>query len=122
MTFTEEEEKKLNERIREAGTAVVNAKAGAGSATLSMAYAAYRFCNAVIRGLQGEKGVVECSYVEVEGMEVPYFGVPVEFGKNGIEKILPLPKLNKYEEEQLKNLIPLLKQNIETALNFVKNP
>ena len=36
--------KALTERIQDAGTEVVKAKAGAGSATLSMAYAAARYC------------------------------------------------------------------------------
>ena len=36
VTFTEEEIKKLTDRIQNAGTEVVEAKAGAGSATLSM--------------------------------------------------------------------------------------
>jgi len=121
QTFSPEEEKKLNERIREAGTAVVNAKAGAGSATLSMAYAAWRFTEAVIKGLQGQKGVVECAYVEVDGMDTQYFGLPIEFGKEGIEKVHPMPKLNDYEKEQLKNLIPTLKQNIETGNDFAKS-
>ena len=40
--FTAEEIKALTERIQNAGTEVVEAKAGAGSATLSMAYAAAR--------------------------------------------------------------------------------
>ena len=36
MNFTEEEMAKMTERIQNAGTEVVEAKAGAGSATLSM--------------------------------------------------------------------------------------
>lgn len=36
MSFTEEEAAKLTDRIQNAGTEVVEAKAGAGSATLSM--------------------------------------------------------------------------------------
>ncbi len=36
VSFTEEEAAKLTERIQNAGTEVVEAKAGAGSATLSM--------------------------------------------------------------------------------------
>jgi len=39
VSFTEEEVKSLTVRIQNAGTEVVEAKAGAGSATLSMAYA-----------------------------------------------------------------------------------
>merc|ERR1712102_178038 len=41
--------KALTERIQDAGTEVVKAKAGAGSATLSMAYAAARFTDSLIK-------------------------------------------------------------------------
>jgi malate dehydrogenase len=118
LTFSDDEAKKLTEKIKEAGTAVVNAKAGAGSATLSMAYAAYRFTNSVVKAIQGEKGIVECAYVQVENMEVDFFGLPVEIGKEGITKIHPLPKLNDYEQSQLKELIPILKSNIEKGVQF----
>ena len=50
-------------RIQNAGTEVVDAKAGAGSATLSMAYAAARFAESCLRGLNGEADVVECAFV-----------------------------------------------------------
>jgi NAD-dependent malate dehydrogenase len=118
VQFTDEEAKKLTERIKEAGTAVVNAKAGAGSATLSMAYAGYRFTNSIIRALHGEKGVIECAFVQVEGMDVEYFGLPIELGKEGIAKIHPIPKLNELEQAQLKELIPILKGNIEKGVQF----
>merc|ERR1719159_1696562 len=45
--------KALTERIQDAGTEVVKAKAGAGSATLSMAYAAARFTDSLIKGMNG---------------------------------------------------------------------
>jgi hypothetical protein len=51
-------------RIQNAGTEVVEAKAGAGSATLSMAYAAARMAESVLLGLAGEPNVVECTYSE----------------------------------------------------------
>lgn len=41
----------------------VQAKAGTGSATLSMAYAAAKFAEQCLRGLSGETGIVECAYV-----------------------------------------------------------
>ena len=41
------------------GTEVVKAKAGAGSATLSMAYAAARFTDSLIKAMNGQEGVVE---------------------------------------------------------------
>merc|ERR1712096_534495 len=53
----------LTERIQDAGTEVVKAKAGAGSATLSMAYAAARFTDSLIKGMTGQEGVVECAYI-----------------------------------------------------------
>lgn len=42
---------------------MVKAKAGAGSATLSMAYAGARFAFSMIKALNGEAGVVECAYI-----------------------------------------------------------
>lgn len=56
----------MTERIQNAGTEVVEAKAGAGSATLSMAYAAARFAESVLLGLSGEQDIIECTYVESE--------------------------------------------------------
>jgi len=119
VSFTDDEIKSLTERIREAGTVVVNAKDGAGSATLSMAYAGARFALAIVRALQGETGIVECSYVQVEGMQVPFCGVPVELGKEGISKIHPFPKLSAFEETQWKESISVLQKNIETGVTFV---
>merc|ERR1711920_540190 len=43
----------LDKRVQDAGTEVVNAKNGKGSATLSMAYAGARLGSAVLRGLAG---------------------------------------------------------------------
>jgi malate dehydrogenase len=118
VAFGDDDAKKLTEKIKEAGTAVVNAKAGAGSATLSMAYAGFRFTNSLVRALQGEKGIVECAYVQVQGMEVDFFALPVELGKEGIVKIHPIPKLNDVEQSALKELIPQLKGNIEKGVQF----
>lgn len=52
-------------RIQDAGTEVVQAKAGTGSATLSMAYAAARFAESCLRAMGGEPGVLEYAYVQV---------------------------------------------------------
>jgi malate/lactate dehydrogenase len=45
---------------------VVEAKAGAGSATLSMAYAAARMAESTLLGLSGEPSVFECAFVQSE--------------------------------------------------------
>jgi len=124
LSLTEEETSQLSTKIKEAGTAVVNAKDGAGSATLSMAYAGARFALAIVRGLGGETGIVEDSYVDVSSVPelgVSFLAVPVEFGKNGVEKIHPLPAMNESEKKQLQELIPIVQKNIETGLDFAKS-
>ena len=52
----------LDKRVQDAGTEVVNAKDGKGSATLSMAYAGARLGKAVLAGLAGTP-TTECAYV-----------------------------------------------------------
>lgn len=76
-------------RVRFGGREVYYAKEQNGAATLSTAYAVLRFTEALCKGLQGEKDMVECAYVHLPGIEggdeiaeavgVEYFAVPVEF-------------------------------------------
>lgn len=70
----------LTERIQEAGTEVVKAKAGTGSATLSMAYAGARFAFSLIKALNGESNIIECSYVRSNVTEAKYFSTPILLG------------------------------------------
>lgn len=79
-SFTEEELASLTDRIQNAGTEVVEAKAGAGSATLSMAYAGARFGFSVLEAMNGKKGVVECAYVASDVTEASYFATPILLG------------------------------------------
>ncbi|KAL5274624.1 hypothetical protein ACFFRR_000987 [Megaselia abdita] len=111
----------LTVRIQEAGTEVVKAKAGAGSATLSMAYAGARFAGSLLRGLNGEKNVIECSYVQSNVTEATFFSTPLVLGKNGIQENLGLPKLNDFEKKLLEAAIPELKNNIKKGVDFAKN-
>jgi len=113
--------KPLTERIQDAGTEVVKAKAGAGSATLSMAYAAARFTNSLIQAMNGKEGVVECAYVASNVTEATYFSTPLLLGKNGLEKNLGLGKLSAYEEELLKACIPELQKTIKKGEEFAAN-
>jgi len=113
--------KPLTERIQDAGTEVVKAKAGAGSATLSMAYAAARFTNSLIQAMNGKEGVVECAYVASNVTEASYFSTPLLLGKNGLEKNLGLGKLSAYEEELLKACIPELQKTIKKGEEFAAN-
>ncbi|KAH8276255.1 malate dehydrogenase, mitochondrial [Drosophila bipectinata] len=109
---------KLTVRIQEAGTEVVKAKAGAGSATLSMAYAGARFAGSLLKGLNGEKNVIECSYVQSTITEATFFSTPLVLGKNGLQENLGLPKLNDYEKKLLEAAIPELKKNIQKGIDF----
>ena len=83
MTVT----KGFNE-LQEAGTEVVKAKAGAGSATLSMAYAGARFTFSILRALKGEQGVVECAYVKSDVTEASYFATPLILGVSEFSRFL----------------------------------
>jgi malate dehydrogenase len=119
VTFSDAELAALTTRIQNAGTEVVEAKAGAGSATLSMAYAAARFAESVLRGLNGEAGVVECVYVENAAVAgLPYFAGPCRLGPNGVEEILPLPALSAFEAAGVETMKPLLTKNIAAGVAF----
>ncbi|GFZ07545.1 lactate/malate dehydrogenase family protein [Actinidia rufa] len=73
----------LTKRTQDGGTEVVEAKAGKGSATLSMAYAGAVFADACLKGLNGVQDVVECSFVQSSITELPFFASKVRLGKNG---------------------------------------
>merc|ERR1712110_924303 len=63
----------LDKHVQDAGTDVVNAKNGKGSATLSMAYAGARLGKAILAGLNG-KPTTECAYVMSNAVpNLPYF-------------------------------------------------
>ena len=51
-------------RIQFGGDEVVKAKDGAGSATLSMAWAAAKFTDALLRAMNGESGVIIPTFVQ----------------------------------------------------------
>merc|ERR1712151_1353059 len=107
----------LDKRTQDAGTEVVNAKNGKGSATLSMAYAGARLASSVLSGLAGEPKY-ECAYVMADIEGLPYFTSKVKFGKKGVEEVLPLGKLNDYEQKRLDEAKAQLKTEIESGLNY----
>lgn len=122
VSFPQDQLEPLVKRIQEAGTEVVKAKAGTGSATLSMAYAGARFAFSLLRGLKGEQNVIECSYVKsnvVPGLD--YFSTPVLLGKNGLEKNLGLGQLNDYEKKLVEAAKAELQASIKKGQDFVKN-
>ncbi|HFS8457372.1 TPA: malate dehydrogenase [Vibrio cholerae] len=120
VSFTDEEVAALTKRIQNAGTEVVEAKAGGGSATLSMGQAACRFGLALVKALQGESDVVEYAYVEGEGEYAPFFAQPIKLGKNGVEALLDIGKLSAYEQAALDGMLDTLKGDIQIGVEFVK--
>ncbi|KAL1115835.1 hypothetical protein AAG570_006125 [Ranatra chinensis] len=109
----------LTARIQDAGTEVVKAKAGAGSATLSMAHAAARFALSLCRGLCSHKGVVECAYVASDVTQAKYFATPLILGPEGVECNLGTGHLSQYECALVQAAIPQLQDNIQKGEQFV---
>ena len=119
VSFSEQEVADLTKRIQNAGTEVVEAKAGGGSATLSMGQAAARFGLSLVRALQGEKGVVECAYVEGDGRYARFFSQPLLLGKNGVEERRSIGKLSEFEQHALEGMLDTLKKDIALGEDFV---
>ncbi|CAB0151078.1 Malate dehydrogenase [Pseudidiomarina piscicola] len=120
LTFSDEQIEQLTHRIQNAGTEVVEAKAGGGSATLSMGQAAARFCLSLVKALQGDDSVVECTYVETDGQDALFFAHPVRLGPKGVEEILSYGELSAFEEKAKASMLDGLKGDIQSGLDFVK--
>ena len=110
----------LTKRTQDGGTEVVAAKAGKGSATLSMAYAGALFADACLRAKNGEAGVTECTYVESKVTEVPFFASKVTLGKEGVETVHGLGELSAYEQKALEGMMDELKDSIGKGVEFAK--
>lgn len=118
VSFPVDVREKLTVRIQNAGTEVVEAKAGTGSATLSMAFAGAKFADSVIQALSGEEGIVECAFVKSDETEAKYFSTPILLGRNGVEKNLGLGKIVEYEVNLIKSAMPELQKNIAKGEEF----
>ena len=119
-SFSSSEIEALTTRIQNGGTEVVDAKGGAGSATLSMAAAAAEFADACLRGLSGESGVWACAYVESDVTKAPYFATKVLLGKQGVERVAGTGPLSAFEKRALDAMMPELVQSIQKGVDFVR--
>ena len=102
-------------RVQFGGDEVVKAKDGAGSATLSMAMAGARFAESLLKAAQGQKGVIEPTFVDsplFKDQDVDFFASKVELGPNGVEKIHDVGKTNDYEQKLVQACLEDLKKNI----------
>jgi malate dehydrogenase len=113
-------------RVQFGGDEVVKAKDGAGSATLSMAMAGARFAESLLKAAQGQKNVIEPTFVDsplYKDQGCDFFASQVELGPNGVEKIHPVGKITDYEQKLLDTCLTDLSKNIKKGVEWVKaNP
>ncbi|MCP5013228.1 MAG: malate dehydrogenase [Aestuariibacter sp.] len=117
VSLSQEQIEALTPRIQEAGTEVVEAKAGAGSATLSMAQAAARFTSSLVAAMNGAD-VTECCYVQTGDDTSSFHAQPVKLGKGGVESIPALPALSAYEQKVMDDMADVLSGNIAKGIEF----
>lgn len=117
--FSDEEVASLTNRIQNAGTEVVEAKAGGGSATLSMGQAAARFCLSLVNAMSGDQSVVEYAYVEGDGEHNKFFAQAMRLGPNGVEQLLPIGDLSDYEAKALEDMKATLQGDVQKGVDFV---
>jgi len=117
--FDQDKIEALTTRIQDAGTEVVKAKAGTGSATLSMAFAAARFADNCITAQSGQP-VIEYAYVESSVTDATYFSTKLELGPDGIKQNYGLGDLTEYEQGLVAAAVPELQKTIVKGEKFVE--
>ncbi|ODV68433.1 malate dehydrogenase [Hyphopichia burtonii NRRL Y-1933] len=132
--LSQDDQKALIHRVQFGGDEVVQAKNGAGSATLSMAYAGYRLAESILKSFK-ESSVVECTFLNlddsIKGAKeakqlingLDFFSLPVKLGVNGIEEVhyQVLQQISDDEKKLLQVAIDQLTKNIEKGVAFIKN-
>jgi malate dehydrogenase len=120
LELSDEELEAMTVRTQFGGDEVVQAKAGSGSATLSMAYAGFAFTENVLKAMNGES-ITQCAYVESSLTEAAYFASPCKFGPNGVEEVLGHGDLTPYEKAWLEKLVPDLQKQIQKGVDFANS-
>mmetsp|Transcript_19570 Transcript_19570/g.40257 ORF Transcript_19570/g.40257 Transcript_19570/m.40257 type:complete len:348 (+) Transcript_19570:148-1191(+) len=112
------EREAITVRTQFGGDEVVQAKAGAGSATLSMAYAGYLFADKVLQAMNGADDIVQCAYVESDITDAQFFSSPCKFGPDGVEEVMGYGEISDYEQEWFDKMMPDLKAQIQKGIEF----
>nr|ANE21355.1 malate dehydrogenase [Aureobasidium sp. P25] len=123
----------LTNRVQFGGDEVVKAKDGAGSATLSMAYAGFRFAEKLLKAVKGESSITEPTFVYLPGVDggdaiqketgCDFFSVPVELGPEGAKKAINVVSgANDCEKKLLVKCYEGLGGNISKGVEFIQNP
>ena len=118
-SFSEEDIAALSHRIQFGGDEVVQAKDGAGSATLSMAYAGAQFAIKLMRALGGETGIKECTFVESDITDAAFFSSPVTLGTEGVQEIHGFGELSAFEQANFDEMIGTLQSQIQKGVDHV---
>lgn len=135
QSLNDEQRDALVHRVQYGGDEVVQAKKGAGSATLSMAYAGFQLAERLMKSAHGDNESAKyassfiylddripgASYAK-EKLGIDYVSLPTVIGAEGIESIDSsiLYKIDEHEEELLEVAIDQLKTNIAKGVSFIK--
>ncbi|OLY84588.1 Malate dehydrogenase, cytoplasmic [Smittium mucronatum] len=132
VKLSEDEIKTVTHRIQFGGDEVVQAKNGEGSATLSMAYAGYRFVASLISAIKG-KPTTECTFIDLSvdaqgaqfyrqlgATDLEFFSVSANIGPNGVESIQPISGISPFEKELIQAAVSPIAQNIASGVNFIR--
>merc|ERR1712048_1246698 len=121
VEFDDAQRDALTHRIMFGGDEVVKAKDGGGSATLSMAFAGAEFADRVMAGMSGEKGVVECTFVETDKIAgAKFFSLPVTLGKDGVDVINGYGTVTAHEQKLIDDMLPDLIAQAEKGFKWAE--
>lgn len=121
---------KLIHRVQFGGDEVVKAKDGKGSATLSMATAAYRFVDNLLEAIVSDKQVKEVAFVKIDELQtnkIPvfvskntqYFSLPITLSKEGVELVEFPEYLTEREVAMTKHAVEKVKVDVTKGFDFV---
>lgn len=139
-TMPEDQLRALVHRVQYGGDEIIAAKKGAGSSTLSMAYASNRFFTTVLNGYLGKPNQEACAFLNMElteiagakqtkkvvnniaGTDMQYFALPCVFGHDGVESIdhTCMDRMHAVEEEMLRVCCETLPKSYTKGITFVR--
>uniref|UniRef100_A0A1I8H0X0 Malate dehydrogenase, mitochondrial n=1 Tax=Macrostomum lignano TaxID=282301 RepID=A0A1I8H0X0_9PLAT len=111
----------MTRAVRGAADTVLQAKAGAGSASLSVAAAAHGFLHSLLCAMDGRQNVVESAYVESDATDGPAFcSNPLLLGQEGVEQNLGVGRLSESEAQLLSEAAQELGEQIDQGRRFAR--
>ena len=59
----------------------------------------------LLRAMNGESNIVECTFVKSEVTDAPYFSTPCRLSRNGVAENLGMGQLSDYEKSKLEEVM-----------------